>query len=94
MEKAEMEEKHLGQVDQLKQNCDQQSTELEEKRIAMYNLNKEPKSLKEQKEQDRQMLERVQADLQIKEAALVEFERQLNEAKTSNIQLDADTKKS
>ena len=72
-----MEEKHLGQVDQLKQNCDQQSTEL--------------KSLKEQKEQ---MLERVQADLQIKEAALIELERQLNEAKTSNIQLDADTKKS
>ena len=60
----------------------------------MYNLNKELKSLKEQKEQDRQMLERVQADLQIKEAALFELERQLNEAKTSNIQLDADTKKS
>ena len=75
-----MEEKHLGQVDQLKQSCDQQSTEL--------------KSLKEQKEQDKQMLERVQADLQIKEAALIELERQLNEAKTSNIQLDADTKKS
>ena len=75
-----MEEKHLGQVDQLKQSCDQQSTEL--------------KSLKEQKEQDKQMLERVQADLQIKEAALIELERQLNEAKTSNIPLDADTKKS
>ena len=63
----------------------------------MYNLNKELKSLKEQKEQkeqDKQMLERVQADLQIKEAALIELERQLNEAKTSNIQLDADTKKS
>ena len=40
------------------------------------------------------MLERVQTDLQIKEAALIELERQLNEAKTSNIQLDADTKKS
>ena len=75
-----MEEKHLGQVDQLKQSCDQQSTEL--------------KSLKEQKEQDKQILERVQADLQIKEAALIELERQLNEARTSNIQLDADTKKS
>ena len=75
-----MEEKHLGLVDQLKQSCDQQSTEL--------------KSLKEQKEQDKQILERVQADLQIKEAALIELERQLNEAKTSNIQLDADTKKS
>ena len=61
-----MEEKHLGLVDQLKQSCDQQSTEL--------------KSLKEQKEQDKQMLERVQADLQIKEAALIELERQLNEA--------------
>ena len=75
-----MEEKHLGLVDQLKQSCDQQSTEL--------------KSLKEQKEQDKQILERVQADLQIKEAALIELERQLNEAKTSNIQLDANTKKS
>ena len=52
-----MEEKHLGQVDPLKQSCDQQSTEL--------------KSLKEQKEQDQQILERVQADLQIKEAALI-----------------------
>ena len=60
----------------------------------MYNLNKELKSLKEQKEQDQQMLERVQADLQIKEAALIELERQLNEAKASNIQLGADTKKS
>ena len=80
MEKGGMEEKHLGLVDQLKQSCDQQSTEL--------------KSLKEQKEQDKQMLERVQADLQIKEAALIELERQLNEAKTSNIQLDANTKKS
>ena len=75
-----MEEKHLGLVDQLKQSCDQQSTEL--------------KSLKEQKDQDKQILDRVQADLQIKEAALIELERQLNEAKTSNIQLDADTKKS
>ena len=81
-------------MDQLLQNCDQQSTELEEKRTAMYNLNKELKSLKEQKEQDKQILERVHADLQIKEAALIELERQLNEAKTSNIQLDADTKKS
>ena len=60
----------------------------------MYNLNKELKSLKEQKDQDKQILERVQAHLQIKEAAQIELERQLNEAKTSNIQLDADTKKS